>query len=90
MYWMAQRVRLAAEVAQALDAGVAPAQVKRSLRMPSRAADQLITDARRAGADKLRRALEELADLELASRGGGPGGAGEDTAMLVAIERIAG
>ncbi len=90
MYWMAQRVRVAAEVAQALDAGIAPAQVKRGLRMPSRAADRLIADALGAGADKLRGALEQLADLELASRGGGPGGASEDTAMLVAIERIAG
>jgi DNA polymerase-3 subunit delta len=90
MYWMAQRVRQALEVARALDQGQPVAQVKRSLRMPARAADCLITDARRAGIDRLSRALEQLADLELASRGGGPGGASEDTAMLVAIQRIAG
>jgi DNA polymerase-3 subunit delta len=89
MYWMAGRVRSALEVANALDAGAPVAQIKRGLRMPGRAADRLIEDARRAGADKLRDALEQLADLELASRGGGPGGAGEDTEMLVAIERIA-
>jgi DNA polymerase-3 subunit delta len=90
MYWMAGRVRSAVEVAQALEAGVPAAQVKRGLRMPARAADRLIADAARAGVGKLRAALEQLADLELASRGGGPGGAGEDTEMLVAIERIAG
>jgi DNA polymerase-3 subunit delta len=90
MYWMAQRVRQALEVARALEDGESPAQVKRRLRMPSRAADRLIADARRAGIDKLAGALEQLADLELSSRGGGPGAAAEDTAMLVAIERIAG
>jgi DNA polymerase-3 subunit delta len=90
MYWMAQRVRQALEVARALEEGESAAQIKRRLRMPSRAADRLIADAREAGVDKLAGALEQLADLELASRGGGPGVASEDTAMLVAIERIAG
>jgi DNA polymerase-3 subunit delta len=90
MYWMAQRVRAALEVARALEEGEPSAQIKRRVRMPSRAADRLIADAGRAGVDKLAGALEQLADLELASRGGGPGVASEDTAMLVAIERIAG
>jgi DNA polymerase-3 subunit delta len=90
MYWMAQRVRQALEVARALEDGESPAQIKRRLRMPARAADRLIVDAREAGIDKLAGALEQLADLELASRGGGPGVASEDTAMLVAIERITG
>jgi DNA polymerase III subunit delta len=90
MYWMAGRVRSAVEVAEALEAGVSAAQIKRGLRMPSRAADRLIADASRTGAARLREALVQLADLELASRGGGPGGASEDTEMLVAIERIAG
>jgi DNA polymerase-3 subunit delta len=89
MYWMAQRVRVAHEVAHALDAGQPAAQIKRGLRMPSRAADRLIADARDSGQDKLRLALEELADLELASRGGGSGIATEDTAALLAIDRIA-
>ncbi len=89
-YWMTQRVRMAIEVAQALDRGEPASQIKRGLRMPSRAADRLIGDARRAGADRLRRALEQLADLEVASRGGGSGAASEDTEMLLAIGRIAG
>jgi DNA polymerase III subunit delta len=89
LYWMSQRLRLAHDVAQAIEAGAPEAQLKRNLRMPSRAADRLIADARRAGAEKLRAAIEEIADLELASRGGGAGGAGEDTAAVLAITRIA-
>jgi len=90
LYWMSQRVRTAHEIAVALEAGESDAQVKRRLRMPSRAADRLISDARRAGAASLERTIEELAELELASRGGGSGGAGEDTAALLAIQRVAG
>ncbi|HUA73109.1 MAG TPA: DNA polymerase III subunit delta [Solirubrobacteraceae bacterium] len=90
LYWMSARVRTAHGVAVALEAGESDAQVKRRLRMPSRAADRLIADARRAGAANLERTIEELADLELASRGGGNGVAGEDTAALLAIQRVAG
>jgi DNA polymerase III subunit delta len=90
LYWMSSRVRTAHEVAIALEAGESDAQVKRRLRMPSRAADRLIADARRAGAANLERTIEELAELELSSRGGGNGIAGEDTAALLAIQRVAG
>ncbi|HEV3128837.1 MAG TPA: DNA polymerase III subunit delta [Solirubrobacteraceae bacterium] len=90
IYWMAQRLRVAHEAASALDHGQPAAQIKRQLRMPSRAADRLISDARRRGTDKLRLDLEEVADLELASRGGGPGAASEDTAGLRSIQRMAG
>jgi len=91
IYWMSQRVRAAHEIAEALEAGEPVAQVKRRLRMPSRAADRLIADARRAGVERLRNAIEEIADLELESRGGGRrAGASEDTAALQAIQRIAG
>jgi DNA polymerase-3 subunit delta len=90
LYWMSQRVRTAHEVACALEAGQPPAQVKRTLRMPSKAADRLIADARRAGAEDLQRTIERLADLELASRGGGSGGAGEDTVALLAIRQVTG
>ncbi len=90
IYWMAARVRSAVEVAQALEAGEPVAKVKGRIRMPPRAADSLIADARRSGAEKLRRAIEQIADLELAARGGGSGGMGEDTAALLAIQRIAG
>jgi DNA polymerase III subunit delta len=89
LYWMGQRVRLAHEVARAIDEGEPAAQIKRGLRMPSRAADRLIADARRTGAERLRQAVVEIADLELASRGGGSRRSGEDTAALLAIRRIA-
>ncbi|MFL5863051.1 MAG: DNA polymerase III subunit delta [Solirubrobacteraceae bacterium] len=89
LYWISSRLRAAHDVAVALDVGEPPAQIKRRLRMPSRAADRLIADARRSGSDRLAEAVCEIADLELASRGGGPGGAGEDTAALVAIGRLA-
>jgi DNA polymerase III subunit delta len=89
LYWMSNRVRTAHEVAVALEAGESGAQVKRRLRMPSRAADRLIADARRAGAANLEHTIEELAELELASRGGGSGLAGEDTSALLAIRRVA-
>jgi DNA polymerase-3 subunit delta len=91
IYWLSQRVRVAHDAAAALERGEAPAQVKRGMRMPGWAADRLIADARRAGVDHLRRATGEIADLELASRGGlSPGGASEDTAALISIQRLAG
>jgi DNA polymerase-3 subunit delta len=89
LFWMSQRMREAHAVAEALARGESAAQIKRGLRMPSRAADTLIAGARRSGPDRLRRAIEEIADLELASRGGRSGGMGEDTAALLAIQRIA-
>jgi DNA polymerase-3 subunit delta len=89
LYWMSTRVRTAHGVAIALEQGTPPAQIKRSLRMPSKAADRLIADAGRAGSETLQRTIEQLAELELASRGGGSGGAGEDTAALLAIREIA-
>lgn len=89
LYWISQRLRLAHRAAVDLEAGQPAAQIKRRLRMPSRAADGLIADARRAGSERLRRAICEIADLELASRGGRGGGAGEDTAALIAVGRVA-
>lgn len=90
IYWIAQRLRAALEVALALDAGESAAQVRRRLRMPGSAAERLIADARRAGADRLAGAIAELADLELASRGGrGTGALSEDTVAVLAFRRIA-
>lgn len=91
LYWISQRVRTAHEIAAALDAGEPQAQVKRRLRMPSRAADRLIADAQRAGSERLAEAVCEIADLELASRGGRMSGGGvraEDTAALVTLGRL--
>jgi DNA polymerase III subunit delta len=85
LYQISMRVRTAQEVAAAIERGEPQAQLKRTLRMPSRAADRLIEDARRVGAERLRELTGEIADLELASRGGGPGGIGEDTAAISLI-----
>jgi DNA polymerase-3 subunit delta len=89
IFWVSSRLRQAHAVAVAIEAGQSPAAVKRTLRMPPRAAEELIADARRAGPDVLREAIEAIADLELVSRGGGSRGASEDTAALLAIRRIA-
>jgi DNA polymerase-3 subunit delta len=88
IFMIASRLRQAHQAAVALEAGRTPSQIKSELRMPPKAAEKLIADARRLGADKLRRAIERVADLEVASRGGGPGGAGEDTHALIAISAL--
>ena len=88
VFWVSSRLREAHRVAVALQRGDSPAQIKRTLRMPPRAADQLLADARRAGVEPLRAAIERIADLELASRGGGSSGSSEDTEALLATLAI--
>ena len=90
IYGMVRRLRDALVVAEALAAGQPAAQLKRSLRMPSFAAERLIADAGRRDVETLRRALEAMADLELESRGGGEAALGEDTAALRAVLAAAG
>lgn len=72
LYPMASRVRDAEAISVRLEDGEPPAQVKRSLRMPPRAADRLIADVARTEPERLRAALCRLADLELDTRGGAP------------------
>jgi len=72
VYLMARRLREALAVALRLQAGESDAHVKRSLRMPAKAAERFIADVSRSDPDRLRRALGALADLELDSRGGAP------------------
>jgi DNA polymerase-3 subunit delta len=86
MYWMTTRMRLALEVACRLDAGEAPGDIKRTLRMPPKSQDRFMNDVRRADVASLRRAMRRLADLELASRGGTA--SDEDTDALRAILAI--
>ncbi len=88
IYWMSSRVRQAHQIARDLDRGVSQAQVKSGLRMPPSAADKLIADAKRIGAERLERAICLIADLELASRGGSSGSASEDTEALLTIYEI--
>jgi DNA polymerase-3 subunit delta len=89
IYWMSSRVRQAHQIAADLDRGVSQAQVKSGLRMPPSAADKLIADAKRIGAERLEQAICLIADLELASRGGSSKGASEDTEALLTISEIA-
>lgn len=95
-YLMASRLRDALTISLRLQAGDSPAQIKRSLRMPARAAERLIADVAKSDPDRLRRALCALADLELDSRGGAPiatsrsaqAGLAEDTVVLRTIEAV--
>jgi DNA polymerase-3 subunit delta len=91
-YQMTRRLRDALEVATRLEAGESAADVRRSLRMPSWAASQLISQVQHTEVDDLRRAIERLADLEVDTRGGRTPRASlsEDTAALRAIAAIAG
>jgi DNA polymerase III subunit delta len=87
LYQMVRRVRDALAIAEALAAGKPAAQVRKTLRMPSYAADRLIADVSKRDPDAYRRALELLADLEVESRGGVAGGRAlsEDTAAVRAV-----
>jgi DNA polymerase-3 subunit delta len=97
-YLMASRVREALAVAMRLQAGESAAEVKRTLRMPSRAAERFVADVARSDPERLRAALGVLADLELDTRGGAElraarsrmSGLHEDTLALRAIAAIAG
>jgi DNA polymerase-3 subunit delta len=82
---MVRRLRDAVAVAEQLQAGASPAQVKKSLRMPPRAADKFVKDVAARDVESLRRALAALADLEVETRGGAGGVLSEDTAAVRAV-----
>jgi DNA polymerase-3 subunit delta len=88
IYNMARRLREANDIATRLEAGESPAQVRKGLRMPSKAAEKLIADVQRRDKEALREALGALADLERDSRGGGA--LSEDTAATLVVSRAAG
>ena len=74
LYQIVRRLRDAVAVAEALAAGQAPAQARRTLRMPPKAAERFMADVAKRDVEAFRRALEVMADLELESRGGGTSG----------------
>jgi DNA polymerase III subunit delta len=89
LYGIARRLRDALGIAEALAAGQPASQVKKTLRMPSFAADRLISDVSKRDVATYRRALELLADLELDSRGGLGGDVlSEDTAAVRVIIEV--
>jgi len=95
-YLIASRLRESLAISLRLASGEPAAEIKRGLRMPSRAADRLIADVSRAEPERFRRALATMARLELDSRGGallvserGPmANMGEDTIAQRAFEEI--
>ena len=84
---LARRFRDVLAIAWRLEAGEAPATIRQSLRMSPWAADRRIAEARRSDVDRLSRAIETLADLELASHGGTQ--LTDRTEAIRAIARIA-
>jgi len=86
LFQMARRLRDAIDVADRLEAGESAAQVRRSLRMPGKAAERFVADVERTDRDSLRRALEHIADLELDSRGGRA--VPDDTSALRTLLRV--
>lgn len=84
---IAGRLRDVLAIAEQLDAGASPADVKRGLRMSPYAADRRITEARATDAVTLRRGVDAMARLELATRGGSL--LQPDTEALQAITAVA-
>ncbi|HEV2786502.1 MAG TPA: DNA polymerase III subunit delta [Solirubrobacteraceae bacterium] len=84
---LARRVREVLAIAQRLEAGENPAQIKAGMRGNPWALDRRIAEARRSDADRLSRALETLAELELATHGASE--LSDPTEMISAIRRIA-
>jgi DNA polymerase-3 subunit delta len=85
---LARRMRDVLAIATRLEAGESAAQVKQGLKMSPWAADRRIAEARRSDVDRLSRALETLADLELATHGGSE--LSDGTEAIRAIAAIAG
>jgi DNA polymerase III subunit delta len=84
---MARRLREVLAIALRLEAGESPAQVKAALKVAPYVATRRIHEAQATDADSLRRALEALGELELASRGQSE--LADDTVALRAIVEIA-
>ena len=84
---LARRVRDVLAIAQRLEAGEAPARIKASIKGSPWATDRRISEARRSDSYRLGRALETLADLELASHGNSE--LSDRTEAIRAIARIA-
>jgi DNA polymerase III subunit delta len=96
-YLVARRLREALSVSLRLAAGESPSKIKQGLKMPPKAAAQLIAEVSRSEPQRLHAALGTLSDLELNSRGGSPVSAtrspdaalSEETLALATIQAIA-
>jgi DNA-binding response OmpR family regulator len=84
---LARRVREVLAIAQRLEAGENPQQIKPTLKGNPWALDRRIAEARRSDVGRLSRTIEVLADLELASRGASE--LSDPTEAIRALTRIA-
>jgi DNA polymerase-3 subunit delta len=87
LYNIANRLRDALKVAEALAAGQPASEARKGLRMSPRVAARFVEDVGKRDVDAFRRALEVIADLELETRGGGAtqGALQEDTQAVRAV-----
>jgi DNA polymerase-3 subunit delta len=87
LYNIANRLRDAIKVAEALAAGQSTADARRGLRMSPRVAARFVEDVSKRDVEAFRHALEVIADLELETRGGGAsqGALQEDTQAVRAV-----
>jgi DNA polymerase-3 subunit delta len=87
LYNIANRLRDAVKVAEALAAGQSAADARKGLRMSPRVAARFVDEVSRRDVDAYRNALEVIADLELETRGGGAsqGALAEDTLAVRAV-----
>ncbi len=88
-YLMAGRLREALAVSLRLGAGESVAEVKRTLRMPPRAAERFVADVARSDPERLRAALGVMASLELDTRGGSPLSSQRDTLAAMSEDTLA-
>ena len=87
LYNIANRLRDALKVAEALAAGQPASEARKGLRMSPRVAARFVEDVGKRDVDAFRHALEVIADLELETRGGGAtqGALQEDTQAVRAV-----
>jgi DNA polymerase-3 subunit delta len=92
LFNIADRLRDAIKVAEALAAGKPAAEARKGLRMSPRVASRFVDEVSRRDVDAYRRALELVADLELETRGGGTnlGALDEDTLAVKTVVAAAG
>lgn len=88
-YQIAARLREAVSVSERLRSGESVGEVRRSLRMPQKAAERFIADVGKADDERLRNGLCVLADLEIDLRGGGRTRATRRPSAMLTEETVA-
>ena len=85
LYALVRRLRDALEASEALAAGAPAAEIRARQRGGPQAVNRFMKAVQAREPAAFRRALEELADLEMESRGGGGAALDEDTAAIRAV-----